>query len=110
MSRAYRIRVRESLRRHVRAKDSVSTQLELLGILPAEQMAELLAEELQRRGFQRQGEKLVRQDNETRVSIEPASGTVTVQAETEKVVEQAGEKEGYSYDEPSRGRKKAEKQ
>ena len=46
MSRAYRIRVRESLRRVIRAHDRVSTQLELLEVLPPEQMAQLLREEL----------------------------------------------------------------
>ena len=48
MSRAYRIRVQESLRRVVTAEDHVSTQLELLELLPAEQMADLLAAELER--------------------------------------------------------------
>jgi hypothetical protein len=60
MSRAYRIRVRESLKRILRAKDQVSTQLELLEILPAEEMAGLLAQELECRGFLRQGRALVR--------------------------------------------------
>ena len=42
MSRAYRVRVRESVRHTVRAEDHVSTTLELLEILPREEMAELL--------------------------------------------------------------------
>ena len=42
MSRAYRIRVRESLRRTLRAEDRVQSELELLEILPAETMAERL--------------------------------------------------------------------
>ena len=54
MSRAYRIRVRESLRKVVRAADHVSTQVELLNILPPDQIAALLAAELERRGFARQ--------------------------------------------------------
>ena len=53
MSRAYRIRVSETVRRVLRATDHVSTQLELLEILPREQMADLLADELERHGFQR---------------------------------------------------------
>ena len=36
MSRAYRVRVRESVRHTVRAEDHVSTSLELLEILPRE--------------------------------------------------------------------------
>ena len=63
MSRAYRIKVRESLRRVIRAEDRVSTQLEMLEVLPPEQMAELLAEELKRRGFEEKGDALVRKQN-----------------------------------------------
>ena len=51
MSRAYRIKVRESLRRTIRAHDRVSTQLELLEVLPPEQMAQLLTEELKGRVY-----------------------------------------------------------
>ena len=61
MSRAYRIRVQESLRRVIRASDHVSTDLELLDILPPEQMSELLAQELQKRGFERDGQSVVKQ-------------------------------------------------
>ena len=60
MSRAYRIRVQESLRRVIAAADHVSTQLDLLEILPAAQMAELLAQELERGGFHKKGAVLVR--------------------------------------------------
>src|SRR5437762_245974 len=94
MSRAYRIKVRESLKRVLRAKDGVSTQLELLEILPPEQMADLLARELEQRGFARQGKHLVRQQGGTTVAIEPESGTVTVQAEAAREVELEGEREG----------------
>ena len=47
MSRAYRIKVSESLNRVIRASDHVSTQLELLEILPQETMAALLEKELE---------------------------------------------------------------
>jgi hypothetical protein len=43
MSRAYRIAVSESLRRHLKVEDGVATTLEVLEILPREPMAELLA-------------------------------------------------------------------
>ena len=61
MSRAYKIKVKESARHVLRARDHVSSQLEMLEILPTERMADLLAAELQRRGFKKQGAKLVRQ-------------------------------------------------
>jgi hypothetical protein len=46
MSRAYRIRVSESLNRTLQAEDEVCSQIELLEVLPPEQMAELLRDEL----------------------------------------------------------------
>ena len=51
MSRAYRIKVKESLKRDVKAEDSIRTEIELIEVLPAEQMGELLARELEGRGF-----------------------------------------------------------
>lgn len=92
MSRAYRIRVRESLHRVIRAADHVSTQLELLEILPADEMAQLLAEELERRGFQRRGQSLSRRHEGITVQIDPQSATVTVRAQAEDTVELQAEK------------------
>jgi hypothetical protein len=108
MSRAYRLKVRETLRRVLRASDHVSTRLELLEILPQEQMAELLTEELVRRGFRRKGKSLVRQANGTDVTIEPATGTVTVGAEAVEHVELEGDKEGSAYGEGPEARKAVE--
>jgi hypothetical protein len=98
MSRAYRIRVRESLKRLLRAHDRVSTQLEILEVLPAEQMAALLEQELLGRGFERQGEMLVRRQNGVTVTVETKTGTVTVQAEASEKVELEAEREGHAYD------------
>ncbi len=98
MSRSYRIRVRETLRRVIRASDRVSSQLELLEILPAEQMAELLAGELTARGFVREGSQAVRTQHGVTVTIELDSGTVTVQAQSQQEVNLASEKEGRAYD------------
>src|SRR5436305_9439095 len=64
MSRAYRIRVSESLNRTLRAEDSVCSQLELLEVLPPEQMAALLREELKGRGFADKDGQLVRTDGD----------------------------------------------
>jgi hypothetical protein len=93
MSRAYRIRVRESLRRFINAEDHVSTQLELLELLPAEQMAELLADELLRAGFERRGKKMVRQQKELVIEIDPESAHVTVRAETAAEIDIQGERQ-----------------
>src|SRR5207249_5589956 len=98
MSRAYRIRVRESLRKVVRAADHVSTQVELLNILPPDQMADLLAAELERRGFARQGGSATRADDGVQVTVELASGTVTVQAAASREINVEAENTGYSPD------------
>jgi FtsH ternary system domain X5 len=92
MSRAYRIRVRESVRRVLRASDHVRTELELLEILPPEQMAALLAEELERRGFVKQGSSLVRKEQGIQIRVEPATGVVTVEAESQEQVDLKAEK------------------
>jgi hypothetical protein len=98
MSRAYRIRVRESLKRVLRAHDRVCDQLEILEILPRQQMGALLEQELLGRGFQRRGEVLVRQQNGVTVTVDPAAGTVTLEAEAARKIELEAEKEGRAFD------------
>jgi hypothetical protein len=98
MSRAYRIKVRESLRRVIHAHDRVSTQLELLEVLPPEQMARLLTEELKGRGFEEKGGALVRKEKSVTVRVDPATGTVTVEAEASHEAALQGEKAGRAYD------------
>jgi hypothetical protein len=98
MSRAYRIRVRESLTRVIHAHDQVSTQLELLEVLPREQMAEMLAGELETRGFQRQGRSAVRASRGVTVEVELDTGLVHVRAEASREVTVDGEKEGRAFD------------
>ncbi len=107
MSRAYRIKVRESLNRVIRASDHVSTQLELLEILPQEAMAELLERELVSLGFERQGEVLVREQNGVIVEIDPKTGTVTARIEADQDVRLEKEGEASVYDDF--GRNTAEK-
>jgi hypothetical protein len=92
MSRAYRIRVQESLRRVITAGDHVSTQLELLEILPAAQMAELLAQELERGSFQRKGKLLVRQEKGVVLEVDPQNANVAVRVEAKTEVEVTGER------------------
>src|SRR5258708_3601127 len=100
MSRAYRIKVKESVSRDGTAEDSIRTQIELLEILPPEQMGELLAQELERRGFERQDDgSLVRKDeNGVTITVEPCSGEVTIRAEADQKVEVEGTREGFGYD------------
>ncbi|MBL8800035.1 MAG: hypothetical protein JNM56_39495 [Planctomycetia bacterium] len=98
MSRAYRIAVKENLKRIIRARDHVSTQLEILEVLPKDQMADLLKEELKRRGFEEQGQELVRSQNGVTVTVDPRAGTVKVEAERQESVELEGERVGRAWD------------
>ena len=86
MSRAYRISVSESLRRHVKVDDGIKTQIELLEILPRERMAELLAAELAKLGFEREGGVARRVDEdgmEVVVTLETGEVLVRQSAETD---------------------------
>lgn len=64
MSRAYRISVSESVQKHIRVSDGIRTQLELLAVLGAQAMSELLAADLATRGFQRSRDQMVRDDDD----------------------------------------------
>jgi len=109
MSRAYRIRVQESLSRRIAAEDAVSTQLDLLEVLPPEQMADLLREELKRRGFADKGGKLVRADDGLTASIDPKTGEVTIRAQDSENLDLAGQREGIAYDDIGPNSKNVEK-
>jgi hypothetical protein len=99
MSRAYRIRVKESVTRDLTASDEVCADLEILEILPGDQMADLLKKELEARGFE-EGEdgKMVRTRDGVTVTVDPKAGEVTVRAEKSEHVELETEKEGWGYD------------
>ena len=100
MSRSYRISVRECVNRVIRAEDCVSTNLEMLEVLPPEQMAGLLSDELERRGYTREkGGTLVRRDQGVTVTIDPAKGTVTVAAVATENLSLEGQKDGRTYQE-----------
>jgi hypothetical protein len=109
MSRAYRIRVKESLSRTIRAEDKVTTQLEVLEVLPPEQMADLLREELKARGFREQQGKLVRQGGGLTTSVDPTTGEVAVEARASEQVELEGAREGIAYDDLGPGSKNVRK-
>jgi hypothetical protein len=98
MSRAYRITVKESESRHLKAGDEICTQLEILEILPPEDMATLLREELKKRGFEEQDDgTLARKDGNITVKVDPCSGEVSVKAETEETVNQEAKREATGF-------------
>jgi hypothetical protein len=98
MSRAYRIRVKESISQELTASDEVCADLEVLEILPGDQMAELLSKELKARGFEEKDGELVRTKDGATVTVDPESGKVSVRAEKEEKVKLETEKEGWTYD------------
>src|SRR5262249_30038839 len=110
MSRSYRIKVCDSLRRVLRAHDRVSTQLELLEVLPPEQMARLLAEELKGRGFEEKDGALVRKENGVTVTVDPKTGNVAVDSEASQEAALQGEKDGRAYDDMGPSAKQVQKQ
>lgn len=103
MSRAYRITVKESLQRDLTASDEVCSGLEILEILPPEQMAELLRGELKGRGFQDEGEKLVRSENGVTVTVDPKTGEISVKAETSDNVDLKAERDDWGYEDVGPG-------
>lgn len=99
MSRAYRIQVRETLKKVLHAEDGARTQLELLEILPGPRMAELLTGELAGRGYEHCNAQMVKRlDGGVVVRVDPATGVVVVQAEECREIELEGETEGRTYD------------
>jgi uncharacterized phage infection (PIP) family protein YhgE len=104
MSRAYRISVKESDTRHLKAGDEIGTTLELLEILPPEDMATLLRQELKARGFEEQPDgTLVRKDGATTVTVDPCSGEVTVKAEAEATVAQEAKRDATGFNDVGPG-------
>lgn len=98
MSRAYRITVKESESRHLKAGDEICTDLEILEILPPEDMATLLREELKKRGFEEQDNgTMIRKDGDITVKIDPCNGEVSVKAETEETVNQEARREATGF-------------
>ena len=103
MSRAYRIRVSESSRRILRAGDHVETCLELLEVLPREDMAALLKQALTDRGFRQDGDVMKRSSDSTTVSIQLTTGVVRVESSVQAEVELTAE--GQSWTDTDFGRR-----
>jgi len=98
MSRSYRISVRECINRVIKGEDSISTDLEILEVLPKEQMAGLLADELEKGGFRRDGNQLVKEEDGVVITVDTETGKVTVSAESSATTKAEGEMQGRAYD------------
>lgn len=98
MSRAYQIRVSESLTHHVHVDDGIQANLGLLGILGRERAATILADELKARGWTvTDGIAHKQLDDEIEVEIDTQTGTITVRAHHEEEVELSATRQGTSY-------------
>ena len=99
MSRAYRITVRESTSRELKGSDEICTDLEVLEILPPEQMAELLKAQLKEKGFVEQEDgKMIRQEGGTTVTIDPKTCEVSVKSDVTEEVSLEARREAFGYD------------
>jgi len=99
MSRAYRIKVAETLKKIIKADDGVCTALDMLDILPKEQMGELLAKELEGDGYKRDGKKMTKDlGGNVSATIDIEDGTLTVNVEDCDEVCLEGEKETTTWD------------
>lgn len=110
MSRAYKIEVKESEQRVIRASDEICTTLELLDILPPEATADLLKKELKSRNFKEaENGTMVREDKNQIVTVDPCSGEVVVKTivESDKKVEV--KREGVAVDDIRDSREKVTK-
>lgn len=100
MSRAYRICVAENLKRHIEVEDGVQTRLELLDILPPEQMAEILANELAGLDFERDGNTMKRTDDDgIEIEVDLTEGTVTVRVSSDAELDLSVERSRVAWEE-----------
>lgn len=101
MSRAYRIRISESLDRIEHLKDGVALKLEILDILPREEMSKRLAAALEARGFTKvDGEDDVLEIKPTegvtiRVDVQSGQVEARVEGETRIQLKKSVEERGY---------------
>lgn len=98
MSRAYQIRVSETLTHHVHVDDGIQANLGLLGILGRERQASLLATELEAHGWTvTDGIGRKQLSDEVEIEIDTATGTITVRAHHEEDVQLSADRSGTSY-------------
>lgn len=109
MSRAYRIKLSQKLDKIIRAEDHVSTELELLNILPADQMGQLLGQELEKQGFERKGKSAHRTDGAITISVDLETGKVIAKIESSEEVNLKSEQSGRYYDDAPGDKERAEK-
>lgn len=93
MSRAYRIRVSESLRRTRTVEDHVESRLPVLAILAPERMGEILGSELAARGFTVAEGRAVLREGGIEIVVDLSTMGVVVRIEGQSTVDLKSESE-----------------
>jgi hypothetical protein len=85
--------------RTVHVEDGVRAPLEVLPVLPAERMAELLARELEAIGFVRDGNLATRVDDGIEITVDLAAGNITVRLAADTSIAAESNRSVRTYDE-----------
>ena len=83
MSYAYRIEVKESRLVEVTGKDSFTTRVEVVDVLPPAEMRDILENKLAEGGFSKDGETMVKAEGDVEVRIHTGTRDVTVSSSRE---------------------------
>jgi hypothetical protein len=100
MSRQYKISLSESAARVVCVDDGVEVPLEALPILPRGRLNQLIAKELQQRGFDVSDNGVAtRVDGDIEITVDLVTSKASVRSATEQEVTVSGEKERWVEEE-----------
>lgn len=100
MSRAIQVRISESVVRTVHVEDGVQSPLEMLPLLGAERMAELLGKELEELGFLREGDTAKRTDPDgIEITVDLRAATVHVKLGADAEITESVELEARTAEE-----------
>lgn len=99
MSRRYRVEMLESVSRVVCADDGLEIPLDAIPVLPQKRMGEILAAELQRRGFERDGETMRRSQDGVDIVIDLNESKASIKSRKKEEVEAVLSKKGWVEEE-----------
>ena len=93
MSRAYSIRVSETVTKTIHVEDGLAFHLELLGILSKERMARILSEKLKEQGFEPQADETLTKEIEgIHIQVSLETGQVTVGLAIDESIQKSDER------------------
>lgn len=98
MSRAYRVAVSASLTKTIAAADRLRATIELLPILSAARMGQLLRQELREQGYREQGEVLVGAHNNLQLQVWPEQRRIEISVARQLELSRERETEATVWD------------